>query len=56
VLGLVITGGELGASAVTVTSSIKARLDVVSILIVVVLVPLVKLRVLVSNSPPMVAV
>jgi hypothetical protein len=54
--GLVMTGGELGASEVTVTSSMKARLAVVSILIVVALVPPVKFRVFVSNSPLIVAV
>ena len=55
-VGLVMTGGKLGASAVITTSSIKARFAVVSILRTVEAVPPVKLIVLVSNSPVMVAV
>ena len=55
VVGLVMTGGAVGTSAVTTTSSTKARLAVVSTLIVVAVVPPVKLKVLVSNSPVMTA-
>ncbi len=55
-VGLVMTGGKVAASAVMTTSSMKARLAVVSILITVAVVPPAKLTDLVSNSPLIVAV